>query len=155
MPLRPRTLHLDLVRLMGPLGEVAVTSLRPDQICMGGMNLQHLRLCQQGHREISLVGMTNRNSVIDRHQLHSPLLQQLTAHLCTHHVWPSLNPLQFRRTALPTAELTMLCRPQDLRQALDQTGYQRAHLQVLRLRVARHLDRLGPSASVVTVSEPT
>lgn len=49
----------------------------------------------------------------------------------------------------------MLCHPQDLRQALDQTGYQQALLQVLHLRVARHLDRLAPSASVATVSEPT
>ena len=155
MPLRPRTLHLDLVRLMGPLGEVAVTSLRPDQICMGGMNLQHLRLCQQGHREISLVGMTNRNSVIDRHQLHSPLLQRLTAHPCTHHVWPSLNPRQFKRTTLPTVDHTTLYHPRALLQAQDLTGCQLVRLRVLRLRVARHLDRLDLNANVVTVSEPT
>lgn len=49
----------------------------------------------------------------------------------------------------------MPCHPQDLRQVLDQTGCQQALLQVLRLRVARHLDRLDLSASVVTVSEPT
>jgi hypothetical protein len=99
--------------------------------------------------------MNNRHSVIDRHQLHSPLPQRLTAHPCTHHVWPSLNLRQFKRTTLPTVDHTTLCHPQGPRRARGQTDCQQARLQVLRLQVARHLDRLDPNASVVTVSEPT
>jgi hypothetical protein len=153
--LQPRTLHLDPARLMGPLEELAAISLHPDRTCTGGMNQQRLRRRQQGHQEISLVAMNSRRLLIDRHQLHSPLLQRLTAHPCTHHVWPSLNPHQSRRTTLLTAVLTMLFHQQDLRRARDLTGCQLARRRVLRLRVARHLDLLDLNANVVTVSEPT
>jgi hypothetical protein len=153
--LQPRILHLDPARLMGPLEELAAISLHPDRTCTGGMNQQRLRLRQQGHQEISLVATNSRHLVIDRHQLHSPLLQRLTAHPCTHHVWPSLNPRQFKRTTLPTVDHTTLYHPRALLQAQDLTGCQLVRLRVLRLRVARHLDRLDLNANVVTVSEPT
>ena len=99
--------------------------------------------------------MSKPRSVIDRLQFHSPLPQRLTAHLCTHPAWPSSNPRQFKRTTLPMVEPTIMYHPRDPLQALDQTDCQQALLQVLRLRAAHHLDRLGPSASAVTVSEPT
>jgi hypothetical protein len=153
--LQPQTLHLDLARLTGLLEELVATLLHRDRTCTGGTSQQRLRLRQPGHREISLVAMNNRHSVIDRHQLHSPLLQRLMAHPCTHHVWPSLNRRQFRRTTLPTADHTTLYHPRDLLRVRDQTDCQQAPLLVLHLRVARHLDRLDPNASVVTVSEPT
>jgi len=145
-----RTPHLDLARLMGLLEEVVAISLRLGRICT-----QRLRLRRQGHQEISPVATITHRSTTELLRLHSRRLLRLTAHLCTLHAWLNSSLRRSRRTTFPTAEHTTLCRPQDHRRAPDQIECPLVRLQVLHLWLARRLDLPGPSASVVTVSEPT